>query len=125
MPQLNVRVQNLQQFRAKMRKYPILIGRGLQKAIAKATFTAERGIKKAIVGGPTRAFDTGNLFKSVRSRISPLRGEVKAHAEYSLYVHEGTKYMRSRPFMTVGLENSMKDIEDLFGEFIKTVLKKG
>jgi HK97 gp10 family phage protein len=123
--QLNIKVQNLAQFRAKMQKYPILIGRGLQEAIAKATFTAERGIKKAIVGGATRAFDTGNLFRSVRSSVSMLQGEVKAHADYSLYVHEGTKYMRARPFMTTGLDNSMKDIEDIVGKFIKTTLSKG
>jgi HK97 gp10 family phage protein len=120
---INIKVQGLNQFRAKMKKYPIKIGRGLQEAIERITFIGEAGIKRAVVSGSTRAFDTGNLFRLVRSKIKLLEGEIRADAPYSIYVHEGTRYMRKRPFMTQGIQNVKNAMESELNSFIKKALR--
>ena len=60
--------------------------------------------------------DTGYM----RSRINQiftaipndLKAIVEARADYSIYVHEGTRYMRSRPFLKSGAEFASADFPD-------------
>lgn len=73
-------------------------------AVAKAAYTIERGGKKAITTGATRAIKTGALRSSISTtsltRKSATIGPVM---NYGIFVHEGTKFMRARPFMSAGL----------------------
>ncbi len=69
------------------------VTRALQTAIAKGTLTAE-GLAKR-----NSPFDTGRLASSIHSEIRPMFGQVQTNTEYAIFVHDGTRYMRPRPWM--------------------------
>lgn len=56
--------------------------------------------------------DTGTLRRSVTSRVlTAQKGVVGTNVSYARYVHEGTRYMRGRPFLRQGLEASRSTIQ--------------
>ena len=114
---------DIKRFELKMRKYPIKMTLYFQKLINRLTFISEKEILQAVRSGSTRAFDTGNLFQMISSKMSFLQGEIVSRAPYSLYVHSGTKYMRKRPYMTKGLDNSIRDFNYEIKRFLNKVLK--
>jgi hypothetical protein len=58
--------------------------------------------------------DTGRLRASIRvmSGLGSLQQIVQPNVDYAIYVHEGTRYMKSRPFMFWGAETASKDFGD-------------
>lgn len=49
--------------------------------------------------------DTGRLRSSIHVfNAGSLRAFVNTDTEYAVYVHEGTRYMRARPFMEWGVQ---------------------
>lgn len=58
--------------------------------------------------------DTGRLRASIG--VSQSFGSegavtrVEATADYAIYVHEGTRYMRGRPFLTEGLDEVLRTL---------------
>jgi HK97 gp10 family phage protein len=74
--------------------------------------------------------DTGFLRSSIQ--VSPqmfgMQAVVSTNTDYAIFVHEGTKYMRGRPFMMMGAAFAqvaqMKDINKrLDAEFVKEFKK--
>ncbi len=99
----------------------------LQKALVKSTFEVER---KSKVITP---FDTGYLRRSIRKSIMPLSAWIAPHAEYAIYIHEGTRryplYLSPkkpgtvRQFMKVGAEKALSKIQKHINDAIKESLK--
>jgi len=117
---------DIHKFQEKMRQYPKIIGVQFVDLIKKLTQLGERNIANAVRSGDTRAFDTGNLFNNIKSKfdnIANLQGEIISDAPYSLYIHSGTRYMRARPYMTRGLDNSVNDFNRLIDNFLEKVFK--
>ena len=56
---------------------------------------------------------TGHLRRSVTSRVEAAgeRGIVGTNVSYARHVHQGTKYMRGRPFLKQGLDASRQLID--------------
>lgn len=74
------------------------VERVLQGVIEKAAFETERLSK-------TEApVDTGRLRSSISTDIGNLRAQIAPHVDYAIFVHEGTKFMKPRPFMKRGWE---------------------
>jgi hypothetical protein len=75
-------------------------------AMTRIVFTVESNTK---VNTPIR---TGHLQASNRGAVaSSERGSVRNSAHYAFFVHEGTRYMRGRPFMARGLAASTSLIQ--------------
>lgn len=68
-----------------------------QEAIEEYAFSVERESK---IETPV---DTGRLRSSIVTDIGNLHARVAPHVNYAVFVHEGTKYMKGRPFMSLGL----------------------
>ena len=51
---------------------------------------------------------TGYLRNSIMSESRGLMGKVEAFADYAIYVHEGTRFMRGRPFFDKAVERQLK-----------------
>lgn len=91
----------------------------LEREIKKITFGVERFSKQLT------PVDTGRLRASINvSWFSSLQSKVSTNTKYAIFVHEGTRYMRSRPFMTMGATfaqaDEIKNInERLDAEFVK------
>lgn len=101
----------------------------LNGAIKEVAFLSEGGIKRALTVGPTRAILTGALRSSVHvTKLVPGEARVGPGVKYSIYVHEGTRFMRARPFVPAGVERVKGEISKVMkttGANIKINMVKG
>jgi hypothetical protein len=76
----------------------------------RATYT-QTAAKQRLREYPQR-IDTGLLINSIQIRVFYRGGvpvaRIGTDVEYSIYVHEGTRYMEANPFLRVGLERAMR-----------------
>jgi len=79
----------------------------LRDEIHKIAFRVERAAKQLT------PVDTGRLRASIATSwlIHEIGAMVSTNVFYSVFVHEGTKYMRARPFMEKGAEFAKGYIE--------------
>lgn len=99
------------------------VARTIQEGMKEAAFIVEGAAKRQITSGPNRAIKTGFLRSSIGVQsILPFKATVIAGASYGIFVHEGTRFMRGRPFMQAGLKDSIPEIERIFGKRLKTVI---
>lgn len=79
----------------------------LQAKIKELAFLVEREAKQVT------PVDTGRLRASIRVLpvIRPLEQVIQPHTDYAIYVHEGTRYMRGRPFMYWGAKTAVQGLE--------------
>lgn len=125
MAQVRVQIKGLKKFRKLVSSLPKSVFSEVQKGIREAAFIVEKKSKIAISTGRTRAIDTGNLRSSIRvAEVKPFRAEIRPTANYGIYVHEGTRRMRPRPFMTIGLKDSVRDIEKILNQRVKIGIEK-
>ena len=75
------------------------------------------------------AVDTGRLRQSITSQVvlftgTQAEGLVGTNVFYAIYVHEGTIFMRKRPFLADALKNKQVEIQAIFvGGYRKTIRK--
>lgn len=75
----------------------IQIKSAMQDALETFAFTTERESKiEAQV-------DTGRMRSSILTDIGNLQARIAPHVNYATFVHDGTRYMKGRPFMALGL----------------------
>lgn len=93
--------------------------KGISQAIERLAFTTEREAKKVT------PVDTGRLRASIATNITPFRAIVAPHTHYAGFVHEGTRYMRARPYLKWGWETTRRtvNIEKDFERFLRAELR--
>lgn len=73
-------------------------------------------------GSHTAIRDTGNLMNSIaHARSGDMTEDVGTNVEYATYVHEGTRKMEGRPFITDGIKKGSARIKKV----CKAYLQKG
>ena len=77
----------------------------LMGEIERITFKIQRFAKQVT------PVDTGRLRASIATRLGDLEATTSTNVEYALFVHEGTKFMRGRPFMEQGVQFAKLNIE--------------
>jgi HK97 gp10 family phage protein len=87
----------------------------LQNVIYKASLLVEREAK---IGAPV---DTGRLRASIATDIHPMKATIEPHVEYARYVHDGTRYMKARPFMKNAEQKVSGMIEDIVLQELKSL----
>lgn len=118
MPEIAIRIKNLPQIKAAFAKSPLLMMRELNAAIQRSIFT---------IGRDSRQFtpvDTGRLRASTYERFSNLRGEVGTNTEYDVFVHEGTRFMRGRPYLRNAVNKNDQSIQRYFTDAVQRVLNQ-
>lgn len=65
---------------------------------------------------------TGRLRASTYSKFEPLRGEVGTNTNYDRFVHEGTRYMKARPYLKMAVDDSNSEVNELFTRAAQEVL---
>lgn len=69
--------------------------------------------------------DTGRMRASILgegTRFRSLYGEVGPTPFYSIYVHEGTRYMHGRPFLRDAVQVKESMVQSLFVDAVQKVL---
>ncbi len=92
---------------------PEKVALALRNVIYQASLLIERESK---INAPV---DTGRLRASIATDIHPLSAEVHTNTNYARFVHDGTRFMAARPFMT----NAVKSLDGRFEEIIAAELK--
>jgi len=108
---------NIPQVQVSMKGKQGRIGRATQSAIQKAGFLVERHSKQRA------PVDTGRLRSSIRSRAFLFTATIRPNVNYAQFVHDGTRFMRGRPFMKQGLRDSTAQIRAVFSREIKGALR--
>lgn len=94
------------------RKLETALNRGLEAAAF--LVEAQAKIKTPV--------DTGRLKSSIYTKVGSLNAFVSTNVNYARYVHDGTKFMKPRPFMLEGLQSSEYNIRKAFDIEIKKAL---
>lgn len=92
---------------------PEKVAKILQNVIYKGSLLVER------FGKQNAPVDTGRLRASISTDIHPLTATTSTNTNYARYVHDGTRYMRGRPFMT----DAAKSAEGQIGGIIQDELR--
>lgn len=113
---VNITIRNLPQIRSAFRKAPFEMSKNLNLAIQKTIFQVSAQSKR---NTPVR---TGRLRASTYTRFDNLRGEVGTNAEYDIFVHEGTRFMKARPYLRSAVESEDNKIQDYFKKAVQDTL---
>lgn len=116
MSNIQIKITNLPQIKRAFAMAPHLMIRELNKAIRSSVLT---------ISGTSRRntpVDTGRLRASTYERYSSLRGEVGTNTEYDIFVHEGTRYMRGRPYLRRAVESNQYNVDRYFNLSVQNVM---
>lgn len=98
---INIQIKNAQQIKSAFRMSPYLMTKNLSGAIKRVALNVTKESKKIT---PVK---TGFLRRSHTTTFeTPLRATIEPMASYALYVHDGTRFMKSRPFLADAVEFS-------------------
>lgn len=96
---VHIEIKNAAQIKSAFRRSPYLMAKNLSGAVRRVAYKVE-GQSKQIT--PVR---TGFLRRShVTSFQSALRATIEPTASYAYFVHEGTRFMKGRPFLSDAVE---------------------
>lgn len=115
---VKVNIKNLVQVRAAFAAAPYIIGPSLHRAIVKSVLTIGRRSRELT------PVDTGRLRASHRELFRPLYGETGTNVNYDIFVHEGTRYMKARPFLKNAIEETEDDLNRIFRDELQDALNK-
>ena len=115
--QFVVKIEGLDKLTRGLDRFPSNLKAEFKNAMNKAAFLVEAKAK------PVTPVDTGRLRGSIRADyIRTFEAAIAPHTTYAIFVHEGTRYMKGRPFMKWGLEQSLPTIEGLFKSAVDKAL---
>lgn len=124
-----------------LEKYKQTMAKQLNQGIAASGFVVQNEARRLVLSGPktgkvyTRrnrikhrasapgeapASDTGTLVRSIITShdASKFTLIVHAKAKYAMFLEEGTRRMKARPFMTVALQNKKAQIIAIFKKLL-------
>jgi HK97 gp10 family phage protein len=120
--EIKLEIKNLDKLVNAMQRFPKEAGAALREASMRGALMVEGQAKRLT------PVDTGRLRSSIASSLGVLdhglSSIVSTNVVYAVYVHEGTKRMRPRPFMREAANMKSKDIEMEFTRSIENVLSK-
>lgn len=124
MAEIKIHLQNFDKLAGMLSQKPRMVVSAIATAIRTSAYVVEGEAKKALTYGDTRAIRTGRLRASTQvQELASYRAAIYPTVYYAIYVHEGTRYMRPRPFMTKAADQSVKQIQDIFQAEIDKALK--
>lgn len=115
---VQIRIKNMNQIRMAFLRNPREMAKNLDKAIKRIVLGIERDSKIAT------PVDTGYLRASHYTRFQPLKGEVGTNTQYDRFVHEGTRFMRARPYLQSAVDKNENFIDREFKNAVQDTLDK-
>jgi len=116
MPDIKIKIKNAYEIKQAFNAAPRLMVKELNTAIKKSIFSIQRD---SMMNTPVA---TGRLRSSTSSLFSNLKGQVGTNTNYDIYVHDGTKFMKARPYLADAVEDNEKSVNDLFTKAVDNVL---
>lgn len=113
-----IKITNLPQIKRAFGQSPQLMATELQIAIKKSVFSVQR---QSMINTPVA---TGRLRSSTMATFGYLVGEVGTHTNYDIFVHNGTKFMRGRPYLADAVESENDIVQQFFTLAVNNVLSR-
>ena len=130
MANIEIQIKNGDALIRAFRQAPDIMAKELQDAILQLGAFTVGEVKKTITAGAEMwkpPIKTGAMRRGIQIRQS---GELKVIitpsdiTPYALFVHEGTRFMKARPFFDITARHSQKDIEKFFIKSIDSAVSK-
>lgn len=119
MPDIQVKITNLAQIKAAFARSPRLIKDEMNTAIKKAALGISADSRR------NTPVDTGRLRASTYERFtSNMYGEVGTNTNYDAFVHEGTRFMKGRPYLQMAVDKNQTETNRLLTQALQNALDK-
>lgn len=118
MPTYSVKIENLEQIKSAFRRSPQIMTKELYKAIKTSIFEIETESKS------NTPVATGYLRASHQTTFEPLKGMIEPTANYATFVHEGTRYMKARPFLANAVKTEAEKVKGNFEKAVESTLNQ-
>lgn len=115
---VQVKIKNLPEIRAAFEKSPRVMTKNLNQAIRKVTLSIGRDSR---INTPV---DTGRLRSSHYENFTNLKGVVGTDTEYDLFVHQGTRFMKARPFLKQAVDSNESYTDRQFTDAVQDTLNE-
>lgn len=122
MADVKIEIKNIAQIRAAFSKAPRLMSEAFKGALQKSALQVQR---ESMIRTPVL---TGRLRSSHENFLSgsglQMSATVEPTANYGMFVHEGTRFMKGRPFLKEGAYASLQEIDDYFTRAVQDVFDR-
>lgn len=129
-----IKIKGSKEFNKAIVRSPRVVRREYSRYLTRGLAVLNREIRRppwrvgASNGGiPVAEVDGGNLRQAHRTLRTAVLGRIyvdPSAAKYGIYVHEGTTFMKERPWMDTALKNRKKDLEKLQDKMHKNIVKE-
>jgi len=116
MSKINIEIKNAKEIKMAFLKSPAVMTKNLNSAITRVAYK---------VGRDSRRFtpvDTGRLRSSTYEKIGNLRAVIGTKTSYDIYVHDGTRFMKARPFLANSVEVNQGFTDTEFSHAVEKTL---
>lgn len=127
MTDINIRIDGLDNFLAKLSKSPVVVTKHLQRAIEIAGNQFLAGTKQNIKTGREMwksPIDTGRMWNSLYLTVGNLYAQIRPTVNYAVFVHQGTFKMQARPFFEITERTERMSIERIFQMELNAAMKE-
>lgn len=116
MAEIAIRIKNLPEIKRAFAMAPRLMAKELNISIRQAVLMIGRDSRRKT------PVDTGRLRASTYERFSNLKGEIGTNTDYDVFVHEGTRFMRGRPYLRSSVQDNDSGVQRAFTEAVQRTL---
>lgn len=126
-----MRIEGIKEFKEAIRRSPGKVQDEAQKLFIRNASFIDRFLSSSAwrVGGGAAGvpFRSGNLLDNARDRVFTAYSLIISTdlntAPYGLYVHDGTRKMKARPYYDAAVEKTEAEREDAINKFMDEVVK--
>lgn len=127
MPAIEIEIKNLSQIRAAFNSSPRLMTKNLSKAIFRSTTLIHREEQLNVGGSRGINVVTTGLKSAVTRGISfptPLKGVLEPIIDYAKFVHDGTRFMKARPFLQDAVTSQQSAVDREFKNAVQDTMNE-
>lgn len=130
MANISIEIKDGDKLLRAFKQAPLVMAKGLQDSVLKVAVFTSGEVKKVITTGEDMwksPIDTGAMRRGVQmSQTGKFKAIIKPSrlTPYALFVHEGTRFMRARPFFDITARRHKDPITQFFFNEIDAIAKK-
>lgn len=126
MANINIKITNLEQIKAAFRLAPEKMAKSLNTAIQKVMFSIQAETLMNVGGQRDIKVITHGLASAAERPpvFTHLKGVYDIDINYAPFVHDGTRFMKARPFLQRAVDTQKDIVDKFFTEAVDKVLSE-
>lgn len=127
--EVQIQIKNIERIIKAFQDAPDEMARGIDRAVQRLGVFMEGQTKKHITAGTGMwkpPIDTGAMRSGIYASFSPGQSIIRPSAttDYAEYVHEGTRFMRERPFFEIAADQEQGNLEKMLNDELDQIVNK-